>query len=95
MSESVPDIRNTMRRESVLFLWLILGGLFVLPALIYVIGKALFGEYGGSGFTAFYANFHSGLRDGETAVWFLVLSPYLVMQLLRLTFRAFRMAGRP
>ena len=93
MNESVSDIRSTMRRESVLFLWLILGGLFVLPALIYVTGHALFGEYGGSGFTAFYANFHSGLRDGETAVWFLALSPYLVLQLLRLTFRAFRMAG--
>lgn len=94
MTESVSDIRTKMRRESVLFLWLILGGLFVLPALIYFIGNALFGEYGGSGFAAFYANFHSGLRDGETAVWFLVLSPYLVLQLLRLTFRAFRTGGR-
>lgn len=93
-SESVPDTRNTIRRESLLFLWLILGGLFILPGLIYIVGNALFGEYGGSGFTAFYGNFHSSLRDGETAVWFLVLTPYLVWQLVRLTLRAFRMAGR-
>ena len=94
MTQSVSDLKNVMRRESVIFLWLVLGGLFVLPALIYLVGNALFGEYGGSGFGAFYADFHTGLRRGHTANWFLVLSPYLVCQLLRLTFRAFRMAGR-
>ena len=77
MNESVSENRNTMRRESVLFLWLILGGLFILLALIYLIGNALFGEYGGSGFMAFYADFHSGLRNGETAVWFLCSRPTL------------------
>jgi hypothetical protein len=31
---------------------------------------------------------------GEPAVWFLLLSPYLLWQLCRLTIRAFRRTGR-
>jgi len=81
-------------RESLLFLWLLLGGLFVLPIAVYLVGRVLFGEYGGTGFTAFYGMVHSELRAGSLSIWFLVLSPYLIWQLLRLTFRAFRMAGR-
>ena len=33
------------------------------------------------------------LLSGEPAVWFLILSPYIVWQLLRLTFGAVRAAG--
>lgn len=85
--------RSLAGRESVLFLWLLVAGLFLLPLAIYLIGRALFGEYGGTGFSAFYATLHSELRSGSPSVWFLVLSPYLVWQLLRLTIRAFRLAG--
>ena len=94
MMESEKDWKAIAGRESVLFLWMLLGGLFLLPVAIYVIGLALFGEYGGSGFSAFYANLHSELLAGAPSVWFLILSPYLIWQLLRLTIRAFRMAGQ-
>ena len=81
------------KKESILFLWMLLGGLFLLPIAVYVVGRLLFGEYGGTGFSAFYGMLHSELRSGAPSVWFLVLSPYLIWQLLRLTLRAFRVAG--
>ena len=92
--ESDKDWKMIAGRESVLFLWMLLGGLFLLPVAVYVIGIALFGEYGGSGFSAFYASLHSELMAGVPSVWFLILSPYLIWQLLRLTIRAFRVAGQ-
>jgi hypothetical protein len=55
----------------------------------------MFGEYGGTGFSAFYGQLHSELRSGDYSVWFLVLSPYLVWQILRLTVKIFRRAGNP
>ena len=88
------DWKMIAGRESVLFLWMLLGGLFLLPVAVYVIGIALFGEYGGSGFSAFYSSLHGELMAGVPSVWFLILSPYLIWQLLRLTIRAFRMAGQ-
>jgi hypothetical protein len=84
---------NAVRREAILFLILLPVGLFLLPAAVYIVGSAIFGEFGGDGFGAFYGMLIDELRGGEPAVWFLILSPYLVWQLLRLTFGAFRAAG--
>lgn len=94
MANDVASWKKSLSRESVVFLWFLVGGLFLLPVAVYFVGNTLFGEYGGTGFQAFYGTIHSELRDGEPAVWFLVLSPYIVWQLLRLTVRAFRLAGR-
>ncbi len=93
MSETAENWKMTARKESLLFLWLLLTGIFILPGTIYLIGHTLFGEYGGTGFSAFYGTLQSELRAGEPSVWFLILSPYIVWQLLRLTFRAFGKAG--
>ena len=93
MNVPANNWKSTATRESVLFLWLLAAGLFLLPVAVYVVGRALFGEYGGTGFTAFYGMLHGELRSGAPSVWFLILSPYLIWQLLRLTIRAFRLAG--
>jgi len=66
----------------------------ILPFSVYSVGKSVFGEYGGTGFSAFYGTLHSALRDGEPAVLFLVLSPYLIWQLTRLTIWGFRQTWR-
>lgn len=95
MSDATVSRKTSARKESVLLLWLLLVGIFILPGVIYLIGRSMFGEYGGTGFSAFYGLLHSQLRSGEYSVWFLVLSPYLVWQILRLTFRVFRWAGDP
>ena len=73
----------SLKKESLLFLYLFLAGILLLPIAIYSIGYALFGEYSGTGFSAFYGSLHSSLRSGELAVWFLVLSPYLILQIIR------------
>lgn len=73
---------------------LFLVGLVVLPIAIYLVGNALFGGYDDGGFATFYGALHADLRDGAFPVWFLVLSPYLVWQLLRLTVWGYRQSSR-
>ena len=81
-------------RQTVFFLWMLAGGLLLLPAAVYLVGKSIFGEYGGTGFTEFYGTLYSKLLSGNLSVWFLVLSPYLIWQLMRFTIRTFRASGR-
>ena len=85
---------STLKKESLLFLYLFLAGILLLPIAVYLIGYALFGEYSGTGFSAFYGSLHSSLRSGELAVWFLVLSPYLIFQLIRGTIYTLRRVER-
>jgi hypothetical protein len=93
MPDSKPPARSPARKEFMLFLVLLAFGLLVLPALIYLVGNAIFGEYGGTGFGDFYGALLANLVRFNIAAWFVVLSPYLVWQLLRMTFAAFR-AGK-
>jgi hypothetical protein len=90
MPEAPNSFRDIIRKESALFLMLLLTGLFFLPVVIYIIGNAVFGAYEGSGFMDFYGTLHSELRAGQRVVWFLMLSPYIVWQLSRLTAWGFR-----
>ena len=95
MAATTSNLKKTATRELALFLTLLFVGLVVLPLLIYMVGNALFGDYGGSGFAGFYNTLHGKLRDGEPVVWVLMLSPYLAWQMLRLTVAGFRHFGAP
>lgn len=77
-----------------MFLGLLFLGLVLLPVAVYVVGKSVFGDYDGAGFSGFYGRMHSAIRDGEPAVLFLVLSPYIIWQLGRLTIWGFRRTSR-
>ena len=88
------DWKTTAKKESALFLVLLLVGVLFLPIAIYWVGGEVFGDYGSSGFSAFFGAVHRDLRDGQLVVWFLVLSPYLVWQLTRLTRWGFKRAQR-
>lgn len=94
MPVNLDSLKKTATRESALFLFLLFFGLVILPFAVYTVGKSVFGEYGETGFSAFYVTLHSSIRDGEPAVIFLVLSPYLVWQLARLTIWGFRQTWR-
>jgi len=65
---------------------LLIFGTIALPVSIYFVGLEVIGPYEGEGgpgslmFTIWHA-----LINGELTAWILVLSPYLVIQLLRLT----------
>ena len=87
------SFKSTATKEIALLLCLLLVGLLLVPIAIYVVGERIFGEYGGAGFMAFYGDLHGEIRAGDPVVWFLVLSPYLVWQLFRLTVWSFRRIG--
>jgi len=80
--------------ELALALSLMFVGLVLLPLAVYLTGQSVFGEYGGAGFSDFYRRVSGEVREGRPVVWFLVLSPYLILMLLRFTFWAFRRARR-
>jgi hypothetical protein len=94
MPVNLDSLKKTAAKESAVFLGLLFFGLLILPFAIYIVGKSVFGEYGGTGFSAFYGTLNSAIWDGEPAVLFLVLSPYLIWQLTRLTIRGFRLTWR-
>ena len=94
MPVDLNSLKKTATKESALFLSLLFFGLLILPFAVYLVGKSVFGEYGGTGFSAFYGMLHSAIRDGEPAVLFLVFSPYVIWQLSRLTIWGFRQPWR-
>ncbi len=94
MSANPTSLKKAATKESALFLCLTFFGLLILPYAVYVVGKSVFGEYGGTGFSAFYGTLHRSIRDGEPAVLFLVFSPYVIWQMTRLTIWGFRQSWR-
>lgn len=69
-------------------------GMVLLPVAVFITGKAVFGEYGGAGFGEFYGTLFRQLLGGVPVVWFMVLSPYILWQLARLTISTFKRIGR-
>ena len=89
MSVENKQIKQKIINELALALSLMFAGLVLLPLAIYLTGQSVFGEYGGAGFSDFYRHLSGEVRGGRSVVWFLVLSPYLIVILLRLTIWAF------
>lgn len=85
--------QSIVRREAALLLVMLMVGLLLMPMAIYVVGDAVFGSFSGSGFGEFFGTLHADLRSGEPTVAFLVLTPYLVWQILRMTVHLFRRTG--
>lgn len=94
MSNTQPGFRRILTKEVALFATLLFFGIVVLPVAIWFVGKAVFGAYGGAGYTDFFGTLSGKLRNGDTVAWFLVLSPYLVLQTLRLTAFGWRTVGK-
>lgn len=88
-----PSLKHRILKETAVIGGLVLAGLVALPILIYVVGQAVFGEYGGTGFPDFYVRLHEELRSGEPAAVFLLLSPPILWLLLRLAIWLFRRLG--
>ena len=93
MPDRPHPVKKVLTRELALFFSLLLTGIVLLPILIFVVGRQVFGGYGGSGFGAFFGDLSSRLRGGEFYAWFLVLSPYLAWQTLRLVRIGWRLAA--
>lgn len=85
---------TTLKKETVLFLRFLLIGLVVLPIAIYIVGQKAFGPYvEDGGFFTFLGHLYTDFFTGAPAALLLGLGPYLLWQLVRLTWRIFR-SGR-
>ena len=91
MSPPVNSPARAARRESILLAVCLLFGISALPAAIYAVGRGIFGDYGGGYLGDFFSRLFADIASFDPVVWFLVLSPYLVIQGTRATVRVFRM----
>lgn len=94
MSDESSILKKRTRKEIGLLAGLLFFGVVLLPGVIYLVGRGIFGSYGGQGFGDFFGNLSGKIRAGDAVAWFLVLSPYLVWQTVRLMALAWRYAGR-
>lgn len=94
MQDQPRDVKTIVRRETALFAGLLFVGLVVLPAVIFFVGDAVFGDYGGDTFGHFFSALGDKIRHGDLVAWFLVLSPYIAIQCLRLIALGWHTIGR-
>ncbi len=94
VSNTQPGLNPRIKKELALLAGLLFFGIALLPVAIWFIGKAVFGTYGGAGFAHFFGDLSSKIRSGDLVAWFLVLSPYLVWQILRLAAFGWRSVGK-
>ena len=80
---------RTIKREIAIAAALFAVGLLMLPPAIYWIGRQVAGDYAG-GPLAFADQIWADFVQLEPAAWLLVLSPYLLLQLVRLIGRTWR-----
>ena len=93
MTEPRTLLGNPLVREAIVLVVLLLAGLLLLPVAIFVVGDVVFGDYGGDGYGEFFESMLGRLAGGDRFAWFLVLSPYLVVQLFRMLGLAWRLTG--
>jgi len=89
VSGAKSPLKQKVLNELALALSFLFAGLVLLPLAIYLTGESVFGEYAGAGFSDFFRRLGGDIREGRSVVWFLVLSPYLILMLLRLTIWGF------
>ncbi|MBT8098620.1 MAG: hypothetical protein KJO82_02660 [Gammaproteobacteria bacterium] len=94
MPESPRNLQQRAIRELAVFLGLLFFGLVILPVGIYLVGQKVFGSYAGYGYADFFGDISGKIRRGDIFTWFLVLSPYLIWQTLRLTRAGWRLTGK-
>lgn len=95
MAKQQSTFKQRVKNETALFLALLFLGLVVVPVAIFMVGEQFFGEYGGHGFGDFFGTLTAKIRAGDLVAWFLVLSPYLAWQTLRLTISGWRYLSSP
>ncbi|MDE0743249.1 MAG: hypothetical protein OSB24_05090 [Woeseiaceae bacterium] len=78
-----------MKKTIIIILFFLLG-LLVLPFLFFVVNDFVFGKYGGEGFTGFYNEHFTLMKNGNPAAWFITLSPYLVYLSTKITIQICR-----
>lgn len=94
MSDNPAPAVKILKKEGALFAILLFVGFVLLPVAVWFVGKAVFGAYGGTGYADFFGVLSGKIRSGDLVAWFLILSPYLVWQCLRLMAFGWRVVGK-
>lgn len=93
MTRKTRTATQAFTRELILFFGFLLFGILVLPVLVYLVGQFVFGAYEGAGLGEFFSAVLGRLVAFDSYAWFLALSPYLCISILRLMTRGWRLAG--
>lgn len=78
------SIKQKFIHELFLFSTLLFCGFVLLPVLIFLVGDQVFGDFDG-GYGQFFGQISRDIVSGRGVTWFLVLSPWLVIQVIRVT----------
>jgi hypothetical protein len=81
---------RTIKREIAIAAALFAAGLLLLPPAIFWVGREVAGDYAGGGALALSDQIWADFMQLEPAAWLLVLSPYVLLQLVRLIGRTWR-----
>jgi hypothetical protein len=90
VSTAFQSIKTIVIRESAWFIGLLFVGFVLMPIAIYLVGQDVFGAYAGAGYGDFFGTLSEKVRNGDAVAWFLILSPYLGWQCVRLSVFAWR-----
>ena len=94
MNDTSPNFSKKLKQELAVLVGLLFIGVVVLPVLVWFVGQAVFGSYGGQGYMDFLGSLTGKLTDLEAAARFLVLSPWITWQTIRLLVFAWRKADK-
>jgi hypothetical protein len=94
VSDKAPPRSQRLKKEAALLAVMLFLGIALLPIAIWIVGDLVFGSYGGNGYGDFFSSLSGKLRSGNPVAWFLVLSPWLVLQVVRLALIGWRYAGK-
>ena len=75
-----------------IFVILLAVGLFIVPLLIWVVGRGALGPYPDGGPFALLVDFFNGLKSGSPVYWIVALGPYALVMVLRLGWSLMRAA---
>jgi hypothetical protein len=94
VSDKTPSRSRRLKQEAALLAVMLFFGIVLLPIAIWFVGDLVFGSYGGSGYGDFFSSLSGKLRSGNLVAWFLVLAPWLTVQVIRLALAGWRYAGK-
>ena len=94
MSDNAKPQTGFLKKEAAIFVAMLFLGLVILPLAIWFVGDVVFGDYGGTGYGDFFGNLTLRIVSGNLAAWFLVLSPWFTLQVIRLAFAGWRHASK-
>jgi hypothetical protein len=69
-------------------------GLFLVPLIIWAVGRGVLGPYADGSPFSLLVDFFAGLRSGSPLYWGVVFGPYIFVLLLRLFWHFARQADR-